>query len=260
MCGIAGFSLSAQDREAVDPTVLASELLTQIEARGRDATGVAWRNEDTREVWVQKAALPATEFVQHLEPIKAHTAILHARYATHGSPDDNDNNHPIDVAGVVGVHNGVLRNYRELFAAIGEEPSTNVDSEAVFALIRSISRKHLLRHLGNVRGSAAIAWLNSASTKWDVLHLARIQGSPLVVAQTERDSVLFASEAKHLTRVAEKLNLEIDTLHHVPEGTYLKVQQGTVIAADLFDVKSKVHYVRPNYDRPSRFEDVEVSA
>ena len=98
MCGIAGFSLNPD--ENIDARNLSIELLRGIETRGRHATGVAVAIRNA--VQVQKAALPASDFVRTLDlDAAATTAILHTRYATQGSPKNPVNNHPIRSGNIV---------------------------------------------------------------------------------------------------------------------------------------------------------------
>jgi glucosamine 6-phosphate synthetase-like amidotransferase/phosphosugar isomerase protein len=189
VCGIAGFLVSSDECD-VNVRGLAQDLLLDIESRGRDATGAAWFDGPT--VMVQKDALPAKQFVPHLEiPNSARNVILHTRAQTQGSHRNNDNNHPVVTGGIVGVHNGGVWNDDSLFRRMGIEDQRvgEVDTEAIFAAIAygtEINPKtgkprlsaDLLDILGEVNGSAAIAWLKVNGNP-DVMELARISTSPL---------------------------------------------------------------------------------
>jgi glucosamine 6-phosphate synthetase-like amidotransferase/phosphosugar isomerase protein len=231
MCGIAGFSLNG--REQVNATKLTNALLLGIEERGFHATGVAWNNEQTNKVWVQKDAVSATEFVRSNRLDKnTSTAILHTRWATKGSADNNANNHPIDIRGIVGIHNGVIYNDDEIFARIGSDRRiAEVDSEAIFA--------NLLYGVGNtsdklqeIEGSAAVAWMNSKDGS--SLHLARISSSPVVVGISNLGSVLFASTEKALRLGATAGKIGLSKTFHMEEGSYLEIAKGQVIDSQKF--------------------------
>ena len=234
MCGIAGFHLAAKEAIRFQPDKLAEALLTEIVSRGTDATGVAWtqRGDDKkREVWYSKQAVRAESFIKngglkHM-PKKTLTVLCHTRMATQGSKAISDNNHPITVPGVIGVHNGHIANDDELFQEYGWNRIGQVDSEAAFHLIAN--RKTVEEALPQLRGTAALAWTETTDSKWDgVLHLARCSGSPLAVAQTKRGSVIFASTETLLKAALDKVNIKDVEMFNVAEWTYLRVHDGTI--------------------------------
>ena len=173
MCGIAGFCLSRE--EHVNAKKLSMSLLNQIVARGEDATGASWVQSDKASkkatIAVSKAPVPAYNFEQYLSqmPTGVRRAILHTRWATKGTPENNLNNHPIVSGKIVGVHNGVIGNDDNVFRYLKEARQAQVDSEAIFALLNrtKYSPSDVLKSLS---GRVAIAWLD-ARDKRD-LHLA----------------------------------------------------------------------------------------
>lgn len=231
MCGIAGASLAPQ--ETVNSRELATALMLRIEERGRHATGVAWVDGND-ETWVTKGAVPAKDFVKGAHvPNTARTFIAHTRYATHGATSDNRNNHPIDVEGIVGIHNGVVWNDKDLFELIGEEKRiAEVDSEAIFATILH-SGLEITDTLELVDGSAAVAWYAESDTP-RTLNLARIHSSPIVVGVTEKGSVLFASTERAVRGAATAVNLPLAAVYNLPEGIYHRILDGEVISAEGF--------------------------
>jgi glucosamine 6-phosphate synthetase-like amidotransferase/phosphosugar isomerase protein len=218
----------------VDTNKLATALLLGIEERGRHATGAAWTDgNDT--VWIRKEASPATTFVKddHV-PSEATTFIAHTRWATQGSPKNNENNHPIDARGIIGVHNGCIYNDDALFDRLGKSTRiAQVDTEAIFAWIAR-SGKKITDALTDLRGSAAIAWYEQDSR---TLHLARVSSSPLIIAVTAEGSLLFASTESALRAAERATGVTIKDIDHVAEGTYLQVRDGNVIHADLFQTQ-----------------------
>jgi glucosamine 6-phosphate synthetase-like amidotransferase/phosphosugar isomerase protein len=232
MCGIAGVSLSP--REKVNARNLASALLLGIEERGQHATGTAWDNNG--EVWISKAAIPASTYVHgdHV-PVYARTFIAHTRWATQGSTQENANNHPIDVRGIVGIHNGCISNDDALFDLIGSQKRiAEVDSEAIFAMILH-SGLEVIDSLELLRGSAALAWYDSTDTS--VLHLARVSSSPLIFGVTDAGSLLFASTEKAVRKAAEQNGLTLSHVYATPEGFYYQVKDGQIIASQQFQTQ-----------------------
>lgn len=158
-------------------------------------------------------------------PLTADTVILHTRWATQGSPENNDNNHPIVTGGVVGVHNGHLNNDDELFKWIGGERIGQVDSEAAFALLDrgGMQPEDALDYL---HGRAALAWLDKRSPR--DLHLARVSGSPLAIGQTRHGSLVFASTMSLLAAACRQAEVRLTWTQYVEEYTYLKVRRGVI--------------------------------
>jgi len=224
MCGIAGFSLSPKER--LDARALSTALLTEIQSRGRDATGAAWTDRAAKKVRVSKAPIPAYAFTaSRLARMEADTltAVLHTRFATKGTPKNNGNNHPIMSPPIVGVHNGIITNDDDLFTVIERDRKAQVDSEAAFALLAE-SEDDPTYTLGDLQGRVALAWLDTRNA--DRLHLARVEGSPLAVAQTKRGSLVFASTGHLLTAALKRCGMTAHWMDEVDEYTYLNAQFG----------------------------------
>lgn len=252
MCGIAGFSLSG-DTSRVDTDKLMKSLLLGIEHRGRDATGIAWGDEGDGQVWIQKDAVRASEFVPHLAMTNARAAIGHTRYGTKGSETNPLNNHPVENHGIVLTHNGVCFNDDEIFELLGDpERHGQVDSEAAAALV-AYARDRLgedpAELLTLLEGSAALAWL-SVHDEPGTLHLARVASSPLYVAQTRRGSILYASTKPTLTEAAKAAGFKIRYINEIPEGSYLRIEHGSIAEVRRFDRPSRTAPARRRYYNP----------
>src|SRR4029450_1682231 len=134
MCGIAGYSLNADS--TLDRTFTAQALLAGIAERGADAVGYAYRSRGSVEVHTQRSG--ASALLDRLSVADDATQVLvHVRDYTKGHPTIEANNHPVRHGTVVGIHNGIIANHAEVFAARGierERPEMTVDSEAIFAL------------------------------------------------------------------------------------------------------------------------------
>lgn len=232
MCGIAGMNLSPD--ENIDARELATALLLGIEERGRDATGAAFFNGS--EPTVQKSDMDATEFVEYLDMNPdATNVILHTRWATKGPYTVNANNHPIDVNGIIGVHNGMVWNDDELFERIGADKRiAEVDSEAIFATLLHGQEK-APHALARVEGSAAVAWIESYGDP-DMLHASRVSSSPFVFAFSEAGSFVFASTEKALTAATATVGMKIaGGPYNLEEGVYLRVRHGEIVSRMRFE-------------------------
>lgn len=184
MCGIAGYYTFPGAR--VPSRELVLSMLDEIEYRGMDATGCAWRKRagDAR-IETYKRAVTASRFVrtaQFRAMLKSRPQVLlmHTRQATHGKPEIDANNHPIiHKAGPVLIHNGVVYG-----ADVNRTAADGtVDS---FKIAERLAHQWTPEIVGDLSGYAAIAALDFRHP--GEMILAR-DSAPLVLC--ERDGVLY---------------------------------------------------------------------
>jgi predicted glutamine amidotransferase len=237
MCGIGGFSLTAESK--VNPRVLSNALLTALEDRGYMASGFAWQNSESSGYF--KAPVPGSSLKLKSMPKDAKTVIVHTRLATHGSIDDNRNNHPVTspMTEIALVHNGVIYNHATVRESLPDIDFA-VDTAVIPALIEADPSLERLRELD---GDAAIAWLNYNHV--GELNVARLEHSPLVICQLEDGSFIFASTEALLWRVLVQLDLMPEFIKNVAEYTYMQVKNGVITTWE--DLKPSIA-VRQTYD------------
>lgn len=259
MCGIGAFHVVGDE---FDAGRCARILLRLLEVRGRDASGVAWHQPvgNSVETLILKGNTSGSSLAKEIKPGQVgSTGIVHTRWATKGSPEVNLNNHPIDVSGIVGVHNGHVSNDDELFKRIDSssyQRQAQVDSEAAFAwLAHGDSQVSLVNRMAQIKGNAALLWLDSHDGR-QRLHAARLTSSPLVMGQMKQGSVIFASTQAILDETAKRLNVAFDFCYSFKEGEYCIVENGRI--SDFIDVpmpKSVPAYLpNANYQGASLFE------
>ncbi len=243
MCGIAGFCLNPKEHKRASINDLAGQMLLDIEHRGQHATGCAWIDKSTGVRTIRKAPVPATSFVKRSKDLchNAQTAILHTRWATQGSPKDNNNNHPIPRGKIVLTHNGHIANDDELFKQLKVKRHGLVDSEAVTALL-AYSSAHPSQTLREVRGTAALAWIEQGAS--DTLHLARVNSSPLWIGMTALGSLVYGSTEETIENASVMLDAELDWKYRASEGEYFKVRNGNIVEYESF----KPQRTEPQYD------------
>jgi glutamine---fructose-6-phosphate transaminase (isomerizing) len=231
LCGIAGYSLGPES--SVERTVAARALLAGIAERGADAAGYAYRRPDGH-VAVYKQRSGATGLLERIRvPEEASQLLVHVRDHTKGHPSLAANNHPIRHGAVVGVHNGVIDNDDDLFAAHGigrAEPGMTVDSEIIFALAE-LSRGQTATALEQLYGTMATAWLDEGRTE---LILARGLGRPLWIGKGKHELV-FASTRVALELVESYTGIKLRK-SEVPEGTLFAVEEGRLVAKNSFQI------------------------
>lgn len=262
MCGIAGV------RRYGDNPINAEEikiLLQSLEHRGNHATGIALVV--GREIKIIKDNVPAwtfcgrkdtNEFLDAFLP-QASIALLHTRYASVGSPEDNRNNHPMFLGKAAVVHNGTISNHNYVFDQMKVPRSCETDSDVFRAIIdkEGLNEKGI-KCMNGLVGSAAIAAVTADNP--DLLLLAR-SGSPLCYGITA-DKLWWASEINAIQRAVRPW-VEHHGLHArqfrsdvayfgVPDNTaYLLTKKGL---DHRFEFKTCVNYRAPLYNMRQTYQ------
>jgi glucosamine--fructose-6-phosphate aminotransferase (isomerizing) len=255
MCGIGAFQIVEQE---VNARRLAQALLKGLTIRGRDASGIAWHDNNIQETYIQKLNVAGTSFANMLDDEIGDTAIIHTRYATQGDPKDMANNHPIDVSGLIGVHNGHISNDDELFRDVHRVSTyrrkAEVDSEAAFAYIQHFTKqdKDLYQRLRDIKGGAALIWLNTRGPR-KLLHATRLNSSPLFFGHTEKGTVVLASTKNILLDSAKEVGLKFEFIHEFAEGEYMRWESGRLIQQTTWPVRNASSFTLPSYNNPSLF-------
>tara|TARA_B100001750_G_scaffold247523_1_gene273594 strand:+ start:3328 stop:4281 length:954 start_codon:yes stop_codon:yes gene_type:complete len=208
MCGIGGIYRASETPLPVQATL---SLWKALEGRGTDASGFAlhWLNSDKPVIVKQPGAtgLLQNRLSQFMgDGTTTHYVLLHTRFTTQGSTENNDNNHPVVRDGIVVTHNGVLSNDREVFEALGVSPTADVDTEAINAALRCESPGWAL---DNITGSMSVAWVDS-STDSDKVHLMTNGRNPLVIARTTDNHIVWASTID----ILDESDFEIKSYFH----------------------------------------------
>ena len=166
MCGIIGalafndFKSKRKEKVRQESMMyMVTELLGMTQERGKDATGIAALFDDSQYMGL-KMAVPAQEFISRFGktdsdyegflynwreyPTNARIVIGHCRKPSIGTlaaTSDNNNNHPIKVGEIIGVHNGTLTNDDEIFSKLKCGRDGKVDSEAIFRLVNHFTNE-----------------------------------------------------------------------------------------------------------------------
>lgn len=240
MCGIAGIYLKRRDLSTSRFPVerMADELLLHIANRGRHATGLVAANRDGTVIHCQKDAVPAEYFVQLRDdlPRDTKTLLMHTRFATQGSANMNENNHPVQVGGTYVTHNGVVYNDNWLFSTelCNVERAAEVDSIVFPTMIDEWGWDKTLESLKLVTGSYAVACIQPAEHP-DELILARGDSSPVHYFETDQ-ALVWASEAWHLEQSWENsYGTAPSKMYSLLEGEVLIVKNDTVTRERYMD-------------------------
>ena len=237
MCCLFGFVDYASSLSVKQKSRLTRELSIAAEARGTDATGVAYNT--SRGLQIYKRPLAAHRL--HLRiPAEAHVVMGHMRMTTQGSAKKNYNNHPF-LGCVKGksfalAHNGVLWNDLEL-RHTKHLPRTKVQTDSYIA-IQLIEQQKVLNLSSlkcmaeQVEGSFSFSVLSEQDDLW------LVKGdNPLTIVHFPKVGVYaYASTSEILNKAlarcgnwlgrGEKVDIamgdivKIDSRGHITHGTF----------------------------------------
>lgn len=188
MCGVFGFITKRGRGPDLDRL---RRIAAETESRGRHAFGLAWIGPDGK-LHTYKRPGAATDDLEDLDRLRGAPAVIgHCRWATHGSPLDNRNNHPHRAGRGWLVHNGVVFNYAELAARYGLTLRTRCDSEVLALLLARVPGSIAERGKRVVQlAEGPLAMLGLWSNPARLLLIRR--GKPLFVGET-RGGFYFGS-------------------------------------------------------------------
>lgn len=139
MCGIGGFkgSLFNDLREE-----MLFNLATGLKSRGEHASGIGFYNSGNARI-LKAPGTPLTidwKTLLRFIPCKSDTIIFHNRFATHGKPEINKNNHPFAGEDFILAHNGVLSNYKELLKEYNLTVSDKEPETDSYSLVKILNK------------------------------------------------------------------------------------------------------------------------
>lgn len=217
MCGIMGLVKGSKTTEREARAIQA--LLIANETRGDHSTGIYSKGK------IYKTVDSSTLFVQdtRVRPLLIGSNLIlgHTRFATKGAIT-RENAHPYKFGRVVGIHNGVLSDYGEVY------PNAAVDSMAIF---------YGLGHSNNDYGATFKKLKGSMACAWEYggkLYLLA-HDNPIAVAHID-DCIFFSSEIYPLVSILYGI------YGKMPDATYLESDKVVIISNDMSMEHHKVTF------------------
>lgn len=189
MCGICGVNGFFRDNGKIF-----KHLLRENVARGRDATGVIWKNVGSKEFKSLKTGTESPDFLKNSMKIPDYckTTILlgHTRNSTSGSPKDMAENHPHVYGDWMVMHNGVIDGVDELYAECGVEKKVFCDSAVIPVAFETYGFVAGLEKLG---GWFSIIAVNVKEP--DKIYIAKnySEYASVCIGRIDETSVIFSS-------------------------------------------------------------------
>ena len=203
MCGIVGYI----GKQQAAPILL--DGLSKLEYRGYDSAGLAVRDNTAEpEIVKAKGRLKILkEKTNNGETMIGCCGIGHTRWATHGEPsEDNAHPHCTDDRSIIGVHNGIIENYKELRDKLirkGYSFHSETDTEVAIKTVDYYLKKYnrgpvdaIVRTMVRVRGSYALAFMFKDYP--DEIYVAR-KDSPMIIGVEEGETYI-ASDVPAILR------------------------------------------------------------
>lgn len=248
MCGIYGYIGKPTDPEKILKLFVTLGVLT--EERGVHATGYYGLNHI---VTTLKAPLPANEFYKVIDFTNTYKnnvpclLIGHNRFASHGDPKDNNNNHPFVSRRFGFIHNGVVAHVN-----VNVKTKSECDSEKLFVYFRNLFHNNH-KVVGSIAetmrtfdtGSYACAMIDNVKRK---LFLFRNRDRSVVYTKLQNHKVVvFASTKKILLEGLKKCKInDFDKIKIVECGRIIRFDEemnGKVYK--VAGIKHEIKYTLP---------------
>ncbi len=240
MCGIFGLILKPGSKYPEDTIEkVLRKIAVLSESRGKDSSGIAFRNTSEHAIHVIKGDIPIRELLKSsvfegelnkaivsYEKGNGFAAFGHARLVTNGSQLQEVNNQPVLKGDMIVIHNGIIVNVDELWenhTSLKREYS--IDTEIIPALIRDELNQSsdlvssLNKAFAKLTGTFSVAMMFRDLNQF----VLTTNNGSLYYITDNANFILFASEAYFLEQLKQdksfkEFNSQID-IHQIKPDT-----------------------------------------
>ena len=224
------------------------------EARGTDATGIAYNCNENLKIY--KQPLPAHKMKYQI-PFGVHTIMGHTRMTTQGDEKQNYNNHPFygsaSNTDFALAHNGVLHN-DIILRATEELPDTTIETDSYIAVQLIEKKKTLdtdsLKYMAEqLEGSFTITVLDQQ----DNLYFVKGDNPMCIYHFKSKGIYIYASTEEILLKALKKMPYRFGAYEKIDiaSGEILKIDKHGKISKAYFDDSNLIDY--SYYPRTFRF-------
>lgn len=236
LCGIIGV-VALLGKTPYSPGVMVYRGLLRLEYRGYDSAGVASVVGGCVRVLKGKGRIADLERRIGLSSIEGLTVIGHTRWATHGTPSDNNAHPHIDCSGRIAVvHNGIIQNFRELKKMLidkGHVFRSDTDTEVFPHLVEELYKntndlfKAFRKAVEMIDGSYALIMISSIEP--DKIFFAK-KDSPLIIGLGDGFNILASDIPALLEYTRRIITVRDGWLGYVtPTSIYVEDIRGGVV-------------------------------
>ena len=241
MCCLFGILDYKQSLSAKQLNKMVAVLSKNCEARGTDATGIAYNYNN--KLCIYKRPLPARRMHYRI-PDGVHYVMGHTRMTTQGDEKFNFNNHPFlgkaYNTNFALAHNGVL--YNDCRLKITEHlPSTRIETDSYVA-VQLIEKKRTLdtdslRYCAeNLEGSFTITVLDENNT----LHFVKGDNPMCIYHFEDMGIYIYASTDEILIKALHKMPVKLG------KGEKIEIKCGEILTIDKYGAQSRSEFNTDN--------------
>jgi len=234
MCGIGGIYLVGDNQFPVKAT---QNLFDEMSQRGRHACGAAWmwKNSDKPVVFkTQGSSTQNLDIISKKISGNVRYAMLHTRYSTGGSIQNNYNNHPVVRDDIILTHNGVVDD-DAVFDYFGIQPNYEVDTECINVALRESNPQWVVE---NIQGSMSLIWVDTQKSNTQLNFITNGR-NPLVFARDTQNNLLWASCEDYLNDFDI-----VNTFHALPFKHYTIDEDGVLESRFVSDKRAEPVVIR----------------
>jgi len=233
LCGIIGVVSQEDSRRIAEITVNA---LKRLEYRGYDSVGVASVSSRGIEVRKAKGKVDDVVRIKRIPELTGFLMIGHTRWATHGPPSDKNAHPHTDCEGEIAVvHNGTIKNYRELreeLESLGHKFVSETDTEVIPHLIEEFMKRGMdsfsafKAAMRALHGSYAVLAIVKGERK---IYFAK-KDNPLVIGLGNGMNFVASDIPAFLDETNRVIVLKDGELGYVtPEEVHVETLEGNVV-------------------------------